>query len=585
MNNSPRSRLHARHFLVKAVLLIASLAVIFVLAAVVSGEDGLLFALTGEIDPASQAKGALQLIFDLFRQRPVTADYVPVRYAGLNPYGVNTFLEQEVEREKRELAVKMIADAGFAWIRQEFPWEDIEIHGKGDFEDRRHEPHRSAWEKYDHIVDLAEQYGLGLIVRLSNPPAWSRAEGNAAGALAPPDNFQDFGDYVSAVVSRYQGKVHYYQVWNEPNIYPEWGDRPVDPQAYVELLRVGYTRAKAVDPDVVIICGALASTIELDYRNLNDFAYLQQMYDAGAASYFDVLAMQGYGLWSGPTNRRMQPRVINFARPLYLRDIMVNNGDEAKPIWISEMNWNAVPDEIPDKPFGQVSEEQQARYAELGYHRIQQEWPWLGVANIWFFKRATDAEIDQAMYYFRMVEPDFTPLPIYHALQEYTSQPPALFRGFHSEDHWALAYHGKWVIEEEAEAVLGTYRRLVGPGSGLSFTFFGRQLQIIAPQGPDLGSMRIHVRGGKTWTVDLEAASARHQQVVWQTSWLNSGPHEVTIEVIEGQGALDGLLIYPLPGWWPAAFILAAIGLLGVGGLLFRAMSRSRSRRRPTGRA
>ena len=38
----------------------------------------------------------------------------------------------------------MAAQAGFKWLRQEFPWEDIEIHGKGDYEDRRHDPARSA---------------------------------------------------------------------------------------------------------------------------------------------------------------------------------------------------------------------------------------------------------------------------------------------------------------------------------------------------------------------------------------------------------------------------------------------------------
>jgi len=79
------------------------------------------------------------------RPQPDTADLVPVANAGVNPFGINTFLEQEVEPEKRERAVQMITDAGFHWIRQEFPWEDIEIHGKGDFQDRRHEPYRSAW--------------------------------------------------------------------------------------------------------------------------------------------------------------------------------------------------------------------------------------------------------------------------------------------------------------------------------------------------------------------------------------------------------------------------------------------------------
>jgi len=80
------------------------------------------------------------------------------------------------------------------------------------------------------------------------------------------------------------------------------------------------------------------------------------MYDAGAAPYFDIMAMQDYGLWSGPTDRRMQPRVNEFSGgPQFVRDLMVANGDANKPIWISEMAWNAVPDKVPDKRFGQVS--------------------------------------------------------------------------------------------------------------------------------------------------------------------------------------------------------------------------------------
>jgi hypothetical protein len=279
----------------------------------------LLFNITGEETMPAQVRGALVWLGNITRPRPETSDFTPVDNAGLNPFGVNTFLQEEVEPEKRERAVQMIAEAGFHWLRQEFPWEDIEIHGKGDFEDRRHEPTRSAWEKYDQIVDLADQYGLEIIARLSNPPAWSRAKGNEAGPLAPPDNLDDYGDFVEAVVRRYRDRIRYYQIWNEPNIYPEWGEQPVSPEEYTELLMVGYTRVKEACPECVVISGALAQTIPLGPRDLNDFIFLQRMYDAGAGGYFDVLAMQGYGLWSGPTDRRMRPRVLNFSRPLYLR--------------------------------------------------------------------------------------------------------------------------------------------------------------------------------------------------------------------------------------------------------------------------
>jgi hypothetical protein len=384
----------------------------------------LLLNWTGEEEPLPQVRGLFQLASNLTRPQPETRPDVLVSHSGVCPFGINVFLEQEVESEKRERALQMISEAGFRWIRQEFPWEDIEIHSKGDFEDRRHQPYRSAWGKYDNIVELAEKYDLSIIARLSNPPAWSRAAGDEMGTYAPPDDYSDFGDFVYAVVSRYKGRIQYYQIWNEPNIYPEWGEQPVDPEAYTELLKIGYTRAEEADPDCVIISGALASTIELGPRNLNDFIFLQRMYDAGARDYFDILAMQGYGLWSGPYDRRMRPRVINFSRPLYIRDIMVKNGDETKPIWISEMNWNAVPADFPIKPYGYVTEEQQARYVVEAYKRAQAEWPWVGVVNFWFFKRPDDSEKDQPWYYFRMVEPDFTPLPVYDAVKEYTYQSP-----------------------------------------------------------------------------------------------------------------------------------------------------------------
>ncbi len=116
---------------------------------------------TGEEAFLAQVKGLSDLLSDRLRPPLNLARDVPAELADVNPFGVNVFLEQEADPAKRELAVQMAADAGFHWLRQEFPWEDIEIHGRGDFEDRRHEPARSAWDKYDHIVALAEQYDLG----------------------------------------------------------------------------------------------------------------------------------------------------------------------------------------------------------------------------------------------------------------------------------------------------------------------------------------------------------------------------------------------------------------------------------------
>lgn len=381
---------------------------------------------TGEEQFAAQLKGVSDLAAAWVRPRLRLAPAAVTQPPALNPFGVNVFLEQEVEPAKRAQAVRMAAEAGFHWLRQEFTWEDIEIHGKSDFEDRRHTPYHSAWDKYDHIVALAEQYDMELIVRISNPPAWTRALTDTVGTYAPPDHVQDFADFVSAVVTRYRGRIHYYQLWNEPNIYPEWGVYPINPEAYTELLKAGATAARAADPNAIIIAGALAATIELSpnatdgKNNLSDLIFLQRMYDAGAAPYFDIVAMQGYGLWSGPTDRRMHPRVLNIAHHQFIRDLMVNNGDGQKPIWLAEMNWNVAPAGVTPV-YGQVTEAQQARYLPLAYARIQQEWPWIGVANTWYLKRATDeweaARRPEA--YFRLLLPDFTPLPVYDAMKHY----------------------------------------------------------------------------------------------------------------------------------------------------------------------
>jgi polysaccharide biosynthesis protein PslG len=540
---------------------------VFVVAALAGGLilahplwSDLLYGVTGEETLPGQVRGGLEWLGNLTRPRPETADLVPVAHAGLNPFGVNTFLQDEVEPAKRERAVQMIADAGFHWIRQEFPWEDIEIHAKGDFEDRRHEPHRSAWAKYDHIVALAEQYGLDIIVRLSNPPAWSRAQGNQAGTLAPPDNLEDYGDYVETVVRRYRGRIRYYQIWNEPNIYPEWGEQPVSPEGYTELLAVGYRRVKEACPDCVVISGALAQTIPLGPRDLNDFVFLQRMYDAGAGDFFDVLAMQGYGLWSGPTDRRMRPRVLNFSRPLYLREIMVENGDAHKPIWITEMNWNAPPADFADKQFGYVTPEQQARYAVDAFRRAQEEWPWVGVVNVWFFKRATDTESNQAMYYFRLVEPDFTLMPVYDALAEYfhSSEARYIFPGVHQEDHWALDYGGAWQIEPDPAAELSAICQAADSGATLTFAFDGTDLRLTP--GPDpQGTIHYTVDGGAEQELELIAG-----QEVRLASGLPRGPHPVVIRVISGPVSVDSLTVErraPLVPWLVGGGVLLILGL------------------------
>ena len=218
----------------------------------------------------------------------------------------------------------------------------------------------------------------------------------------------------------------------------------------------------------------------------------------GAAPYFDIMAMQDYGLWSGPTDRRMQPRVMNFGRPQFVRDLMVANGDATKPIWISEMAWNAVPDDVPDKRFGQVSAETQARYEPMAYQRVLEEWPWAGVINTWYFKRATDEWVKQGKpeAYFRLADPDFTLQPVYHSLKAYmTAIKPALYPGTHEPAGWAVQSEGAWTTVDAPGQPFGKLWQAGAAGARLTFSFYGNELDLIPACAAEgcAGSLRVTV--------------------------------------------------------------------------------------------
>jgi polysaccharide biosynthesis protein PslG len=390
------------------------------------------YSVTGEESPVGQLVGFVGYLGNLTRRQPVTANDIPVSPNVDNPMGVNTFLDQEVELSKRERSAQMIAEAGFGWIRQQFRWDDIEIAGRGDFTDARNDLNGdgqpdaiSAWDKYDSIVELSERYNMSIIARLGNAPAWSRTESPTPAIDTPPNDLQDFVNYAAAVAERYKGRIRYYQIWNEPNLSIEWGNTPVDPERYTEMLCRTYRALKTIDPEIIVISGSLAPTIDISGYNLNDMAYLQRMYNAGVAECFDVMGAQAYGLFSGPTDRRMRNTSVNFAHVVWLRDMMVANNDARKPIWITEMAWNPVPDspDVRDRlNFGIVSDDQAARYAVEAYRRAESDWQFVGVVCYWFFKRPSDAEINQSWYYFRLVDPDFTPRPVYDALKDYGEQ-------------------------------------------------------------------------------------------------------------------------------------------------------------------
>jgi len=565
----------------RAAVVVALCAVLFALLALDISQRGMawraFYDLTGEETVLAQVRGMIELSSNVTRAPLNLALDTPVLHTEVNPYGVNTFLEQEVELEKRERSMQMIRDAGFGWIRQQFSWEDIEIHARGDFDDRRNMAVTgviSAWDKYDHIVALAQQYGVQIMARLDNPPAWAHADPNA-GSFAPPDDVQDFIRFAVTVAERYRGQVRYFQVWNEPNIYPEWGEAPVNPEAYTDMLCRTYAALKAVDPEIVVISGALAPTLELSGRDLNDVIFLERMLQAGAGDCFDVLSVQAYGFFSAATDRRTRATTITFSRHRYIRDLMVAHGLAHKPIWLSEAAWNPVdaPEVPPDvsarEAYGVTTPEQAARYLPEAYAITQREYPYIGVMFTWFFKRAADYERGQSWYYFRMVEPDFTPRPVYDSMRAYiTGEQPTLYRGIHPPDSWETERHPDAARIARADAPFG-YAVEIGAGEGMAFRVDGSDIRLHLSAPQDGARLIALLDGNMVGTLEVGMETRAYPLVVTNASAValvladeSAGP--VYIEAITVEDRRGALAF--------GVFAVVGVPILVVGGLMVYAL-------------
>jgi len=312
--------------------------------------------------------------------------------------GVHTRLENEVEAWKIKKTLEMVREMGTPWIVAYFPWAFSEPRpGKYDF------------THADLVVDHANRQGLTVIARLGLVPDWARPE-DAISTYLTEDHYQDFADYAAAFVSHFQGRVHYVIIWNEPNLALEWGYRPPDPAAYTELLRVTSAAIREANPGVIILAGALAPTLGDPAGELGmaDLAFLQAMYDAGAAPYFDALAVHAYGL-TFPPDDPPDPEVLNFRRVQLLRQVMVANGDADKPIHITESGWNDHP-----RWTRAVRPAQRARYTIRSYE-MALDWPWLESLSMWAFRYPVPEKGFRQYYTF--VTSDFQPKPIYLAVQ------------------------------------------------------------------------------------------------------------------------------------------------------------------------
>ncbi len=322
---------------------------------------------------------------------------------------VHTRLTDEVEPWKIFRSLQMVREMGATTIVEYFPWAYMEGSTKGQY----------GWGHAEMIIDFARHEGLSVVARLGMVPAWARRLPDntpTTDTYLDASHYADFGDFVYAFVSHFKGRVHYLVVWNEPNLALEWGFRPPDPEGYTALLKMAYTRAKQADPTIQVLGGALAPTLEPAGSELamNDLAYLERMYQAGAGAYFDILAVHAYGL-TFPPEEPPAPDVLNFRRVELVRAVMEKYGDAAKPVMVTESGWNDSPRwTMAVKPGVRIDD-------TLGsYAWAEQHWPWAQNVCTWAFRLPAP----QRSYgdYFMFVSPGFQPRLIYDAVKAWATK-------------------------------------------------------------------------------------------------------------------------------------------------------------------
>ena len=508
---------------------------------------------------AGLAMGALKVRQD-WLTRGIPRDLPQPFVGGGVQIGLNVALEQyDAQALAHQLA--QIKALGVQHVKQSFYYSQ-------DFD----------WETADRLVTVIAAQDLTLVPLLDGDPA----DGFAVVDTAV------FAQFATQFASRYGDSIQHYIIWDEPNITSHWGGQPVNANEYAALLTAAAAAIRTADSDALIVAAPLAPTIETGPTNLSDIIYLRALYEASAASAFDIAAAKPYGFDFPPDDRDVAANKLNFSRAILLREEMVRQGDAHKALWAGNWGWNSLPTDWAGAAsiWGEVTAQEQADWTAVAHNRAQQEWPWLGLMFLENWQ--PDAPIDDPRWGFSIAG-GATAVALQTALQ----QNPALAQpGFHlaQANHPAQTYIGGWRFSPEFGADISQ------PAEGaandqVSFTFWGTDV--------GLRVRRADFRARLYITVDGQAANAlprdENGSMLILTSPdpaddtitteaiarnLTPGPHTVHIEAERGwdQWALNGFSVGYQPPNTGYRWAMIGLGLTVVFSLLMTTRAARRAK-------
>jgi hypothetical protein len=479
-------------------------------------------------------------------------------------YGVTIDLTQYDDAQLVN-TLAALQETGLTWLRLPISWAEIEP-----------TPGQFNWESLDRVVDRVGNDRFKLIAVLQTSPTWARPTDTLP--TTPPTEVSDFGNFTRAFAARYDQQIDYYQIWHEPNLSANWGNAFVDPSAYADLLREAALNIREGDSKAYIINAALAPTLEEGPLNLNELAYLDQLYQAKADRWYDIVAVQPYGFDSEPTDPA-QADLLNFRRAELMRQVMLNHADADTPLWATPFGWNALPADWSGQPSPWQSDlpAVQAQRTAKAIEYVRRDWPWLGpmLAIHW---DTTNLAADDPAWGFAVSEHP----SVLETFRAAATAAPLATPGRYPANHPTGQYSDGWRFALTKSDIPRREPRT------LTIPFEGTRLDLAVNRGPFRGYLWVTIDGQPANALphdDQERSYVvlydplRDRETVTLAQNLSPDRHQAVIEAEGGWGqwAIDGWTVYNEADTGAAqaglviAGILTALSGLGLLWLFVRA--------------
>lgn len=184
------------------------------------------------------------------------------------------------------------------------------------------------WSRLDAWSQAAQAKNVPFYFSNDYVPRWAAADTSTCSSTimgvtictSGVANIQDWDDFITALVTRYRGKIQIYELWNEPDNY--FTGTIAD---MVTLTNHMANIVRARDPEALIVA-----------PSAGDASWLDSYWAAGGVKNFDIAATHDY---PDPTNPVAES--ICAFRSLPLKSLLVKYGIQT-PIWDTEGSWGGL---------------------------------------------------------------------------------------------------------------------------------------------------------------------------------------------------------------------------------------------------